>query len=399
MSLWIMPSPNNVRTEKAKSDLMNLAFADPGLTIGTTVQENGFPVTYNRTVINEFTEILADLSRAGYVVRIRGESGDFPLGGAFGGTTLQDKAGQTQPDTFPDPTKVTIVYNVDECNGQPYSLQNDDGSTIALPRNVILANEIGEAYAIRPPERPSDTQREEESRRVENLYRRLRNLPRRVGLGRLKCPAGDSGGLFSDCVIATAAFGSGFAPDVELLRRFRDDVLRSSRSGAAFFDRYWEQYYRISPPIAAAMWRDEQVRDVVRSSVVVPMVEYFRLFLDLPDAPLDTVPEPWRSFLVSVRARMEHWAETFPLPRDFAGLTATQASIEIEVVLRYMLRTEGRRREYLDSLRLLGQIPLEAGPQEAATIIRRLQDSGRPATEIEQIITSAATAEREADRK
>lgn len=49
------------------------------------------------------------------------------------------------------------------------------------------------------------------------------------------------------CFVATATYGSEFAPEVVLLRKYRDDVLLHNRLGKLFVS----FYYKISPPIAS----------------------------------------------------------------------------------------------------------------------------------------------------
>jgi hypothetical protein len=65
------------------------------------------------------------------------------------------------------------------------------------------------------------------------------------------------------CFIATAAFGSAWAPEVDRLRRFRDSVLMPSPLG------YWlvRIYYRLSPPLANAIRRHEYLRVPVRAII------------------------------------------------------------------------------------------------------------------------------------
>jgi hypothetical protein len=69
------------------------------------------------------------------------------------------------------------------------------------------------------------------------------------------------------CFIATAAYGSPSAPEVRLLRRFRDRVLLKSRPGRAFVA--W--YYRVSPGVAERIAESHALRAVVRGALA-PLV-------------------------------------------------------------------------------------------------------------------------------
>jgi hypothetical protein len=52
------------------------------------------------------------------------------------------------------------------------------------------------------------------------------------------------------CLIATAAYGSEMAPQVQLLREIRDNQLMNTESGSAFMSGFNELYYSFSPTIA-----------------------------------------------------------------------------------------------------------------------------------------------------
>jgi polyhydroxybutyrate depolymerase len=70
------------------------------------------------------------------------------------------------------------------------------------------------------------------------------------------------------CFIATAAYGTSTAEQLDVLRAFRDDVLLKSTVGS----RLVEFYYRTSPPIAEFMSRHEVLRTLVRELLIDPIV-------------------------------------------------------------------------------------------------------------------------------
>jgi len=72
----------------------------------------------------------------------------------------------------------------------------------------------------------------------------------------------------SFCFIATAAYGTPTAKQIDILREFRDTVLLKSTVGSRLVD----FYYRTSPPIADFIARHELVRTLVRELLVDPIV-------------------------------------------------------------------------------------------------------------------------------
>jgi hypothetical protein len=84
----------------------------------------------------------------------------------------------------------------------------------------------------------------------------------------------DIGTCISDqvCFIATACYGTSRAPEVDVLRQFRDRVLIHSRPGRWFV----RKYYRLSPPVASWLWQHERARSVLREGFIAPLVGVLR---------------------------------------------------------------------------------------------------------------------------
>ena len=81
------------------------------------------------------------------------------------------------------------------------------------------------------------------------------------------------------CFIATAAYGTPAAMQIEVLRDFRDDVLLRSPAGRDMVG----FYYAASPPLADYIAEQEWLRTVVRESLIDPIVwiiDYTRPYWD-----------------------------------------------------------------------------------------------------------------------
>jgi hypothetical protein len=70
------------------------------------------------------------------------------------------------------------------------------------------------------------------------------------------------------CFIATAAYGTPTAEQIDVLREFRDVVLLKSTAGSQFV----ALYYQFSPPIADFIAGNELLRTLVRELLVDPIV-------------------------------------------------------------------------------------------------------------------------------
>jgi hypothetical protein len=70
------------------------------------------------------------------------------------------------------------------------------------------------------------------------------------------------------CFIATAAYGTESAAEIDTLRAFRDEVLLESSLGSQLV----EWYYQTSPPVADFISDHEGLRTLVREFLVDPIV-------------------------------------------------------------------------------------------------------------------------------
>jgi len=72
---------------------------------------------------------------------------------------------------------------------------------------------------------------------------------------------------YSGCFIATAAYGTSTAAEIDTLRAFRDTVLLESTLGSQLV----EWYYDVSPPVADFISENSLLRTIVRELVVEPI--------------------------------------------------------------------------------------------------------------------------------
>ncbi len=73
------------------------------------------------------------------------------------------------------------------------------------------------------------------------------------------------------CLIATAAFGSELAPQIQQLRELRDNVILSTKSGSVFMTEFNQLYYSFSPTIADIERQNPLFKETVKI-VLTPML-------------------------------------------------------------------------------------------------------------------------------
>ena len=70
--------------------------------------------------------------------------------------------------------------------------------------------------------------------------------------------------FFVPCFIATAAYGTPMAEEIQILRDFRDECLLTNPLGKTFV----ESYYRVSPPIAEFITEHPSLKPIVRAGLL-----------------------------------------------------------------------------------------------------------------------------------
>ena len=78
------------------------------------------------------------------------------------------------------------------------------------------------------------------------------------------------------CLIATAAYGSEMAPQVQLLRELRDNHLLQTSSGTAFIELFNSLYYSFSPTIADLERKNPVFKETVRL-FITPLISSLSL--------------------------------------------------------------------------------------------------------------------------
>jgi hypothetical protein len=81
------------------------------------------------------------------------------------------------------------------------------------------------------------------------------------------------------CIVASVAFGTPYAAEINQLRRIRDYKLRSSLIGAAFFEELHREYYAFSIDVCRIMASDGEARANVERGLVRPLADVLAVLL------------------------------------------------------------------------------------------------------------------------
>lgn len=245
------------------------------------------------------------------------------------GVTSVSTAAINAAGTGLDPgTTITVVYDVTGCGGAGYCAFDTNGHSTADPTEAILFHELAHAFHWANDDfDPGNAELQAET--DENQLRRQEGMtprdPNHHGGGCTGQCAQPSRG----CLVASAAFGSPSAPEVAALRMLRDEVLRRTDLGRAWFDELFADYHRFSPSVANDMRADPWLREVVRVVAVEPLLRFWRLAwrcLSEPE-PSRVLVEPAAAAL---RSSLRDVAAIVPEPAAMAEVADRVGSLQRE---------------------------------------------------------------------
>jgi hypothetical protein len=197
----------------------------------------------------------------------------------FGGIVMFNPTDSLKPleispyETF----NLHVIYDVQECDGKGYVCEDDSNQILGLPIEIVLLHELSHAYHyckrdfdFGQPEIQAEI--DENSARTQLGYKHRKQNSH---FGRCRDPNEHGKTFWDDCFIVSAAYGSFRAAEVRTLQALRDQVLRTSPICWVFFELFFEDYYRFSPRVAAAMTANHSMGQLVRDVIVGPLLSFW----------------------------------------------------------------------------------------------------------------------------
>lgn len=213
----------------------------------------GGPVVFTTTTTTTTT------TRNGKTTTVNGQSADLSemmaqlMGATSGAETIPDDVAEGKSGRVLFENTVTSVSDSTTIPG--YEI---DPNTLQAIRAYLAENQ--KIAAIKLFRNATHTSLKESKDVIESLD--AGQARRDVSAGNLSSTGrtDDPSLKVSKCYIATAVYGSYDAPEVRVLRRFRDEVLSASVPGRAFV----RSYYAVSPPIARRLEHAGRINRLVR---------------------------------------------------------------------------------------------------------------------------------------
>ena len=129
------------------------------------------------------------------------------------------------------------------------------------------------------------------------------------------------------CLIATAAFGSELAPQVQFLREYRDDTIMSTAVGSSFINAFNAVYYTFSPTVADVERNNPILQEFVRAGVT-PLLGILQI------AKLTSVGDSEISVLTSGMIASSLIGATYLWPAGLAAKSIREGSRDrIKIIL------------------------------------------------------------------
>ncbi len=104
------------------------------------------------------------------------------------------------------------------------------------------------------------------------------------------------------CLIATATYGSELAPQVQMLREIRDNMVLQTQSGDAFMTAFNQIYYSFSPTIADWERQNPAFKELVKLTIT-PMITSLSI-LDYVDIETETQMLGWGFSIIALNLTM-----------------------------------------------------------------------------------------------
>ena len=144
----------------------------------------------------------------------------------------------------------------------------NEAQTGIIDTKSVVIEEIPQEIAQQKKELEQENESEqvdqiEQSREIEQKQSGTNEL----GIQEIQTEQKQGGG----CLIATAAYGSEMAPQVQLLREIRDQKIMTTDAGMSFMSGFNEAYYSFSPYVADYERQNPAFREAVRAAIT-PMI-------------------------------------------------------------------------------------------------------------------------------
>ena len=176
------------------------------------------------------------------------------------GTFVQGPYLPTGPLWEASGTYTVLVTFGDQIGETTFEFEGGDGST-TVPDFIPEVGDSTDEEIEDPGPEDVDTTEEDVVSGVEDEGDAMDEAP----------SDGDVEDETSGCLIATAAFGSEMAPQVQILRELRDGTVLQTNSGISFLTGFNQFYYSFSPAVADLERDNPWFKETVKA-VISPMI-------------------------------------------------------------------------------------------------------------------------------